>query len=402
MQLSEKTPNADHETFFRSIVDVNIGVIKRDRVLIQDTSTAQLYVGFGCRTALLKQLADDEAILKAGYDPAQTRDSDGRWSKNPGSAKPAKNSDVKPSVDNRLRTAVAPISMGEPLLSRPLGGLFSATLGRLSLAALERLALTFAAGITVFLGAYFVSFKESPVLYGTLPDHPDINYHYDDDTGRFSLSTDDDGVVFEGRAGADGLIRTDSGDIIGRRLGDTVVIDSSILPLEEVDGDAESRTNTAAIAATSADKVDPNLCPDPEPDVGGYKSPRSMAYQQYINLLVNPVHPISPGLAVYYFNPVTGRYVSIDDCDQQSGDPAEAKGPGIARMIKNQKMQGFLTPRFRNQANRQLDATGGRPITWYADEPETTEYFRKIFSEPRYSRITVVNAPMPLGKYLFV
>ena len=402
MQFSENAPSAIRKPFYRSIVDINTGLLKRDRVLMQDTPKAQLYIGFGCRDALLKQLVDDEAVLKAGYDPSQMRDSDGLWSKNPGTAEPIKNLDSKPQGNAILSPAVAPIWMGGPLGIRPLRSLFSPALGRSALAALERLSLSFAAGATAFLGAYFVSFKDSPVLYGTLPDDPDIKYHYDDDTRHFSLSTDNEGVLFQGRAGSDGLIRTDNGDVIGRRLEDTVVIDSNILPSEQVQDDTKSRANASAVAAATAEKVDPNLCPDPEPDVGGFKSPRSLAYQQYINLLVNPEHPISPGLAINYFNPVTNKYVSIDDCDQQSGNPVEAKGPGIANMVKNKKMQGFLTPKFRKQADRQLDATGGRPLTWYADEPEAAEYFRSIFSEPRYSRITVVNAPMPFAKYFFV
>jgi len=115
---------------------------------------------------------------------------------------------------------------------------------------------------------------------------------------------------------------------------------------------------------------------------------------------VNPEHPIPPGFAVYYFNPVTGRYVALDDCDQSNGDPVEAKGYGFAKMLKNPIVQQFLGPRFLSQANRQVDASDGRNIRWYAAEPETADYLRRLFSTPKLSKIQVINLPAPMLKIM--
>ncbi|HTJ65462.1 MAG TPA: hypothetical protein VL899_16795, partial [Alphaproteobacteria bacterium] len=60
---------------------------------------------------------------------------------------------------------------------------------------------------------------------GTLPDYPDIRYFYDEDAGSFGLRADDGQVLFQGKMGGDGLIRTDQDDVVGRNTGGSVIVD---------------------------------------------------------------------------------------------------------------------------------------------------------------------------------
>ncbi len=256
-------------------------------------------------------------------------------------------------------------------------------------------------------GAYIIPLGRSAVASGTLPDHPGIDYHYDSDTGHFTLYTNDSNIddrqtLFTGVAGADGLIRTQEGDVVGRRVDGSVIVDmdrlGSVLAAQ-VD-DAADETGAIAIAQAQTTTEDPKLCPDPEPDVPGNKSARSVAYQEFVSSFVNPEHPIPLGFAVYYFNPETGRYVALDDCDQSNGEPVEAKGYGFARMLQNPIVQKFLGMRFLSQANRQVDASSGRPIRWYVAEPEAAAYIRTLFSRPKLSSIQVFNLPAPMLKIM--
>jgi hypothetical protein len=294
---------------------------------------------------------------------------------------------------------------GEGVLESGLAGIKSAVannigrvgsiFGRLSATAITGLGEfvgTFAAGATAFLGAYIIPFGRSPVASGTLPGHPGLTYHYDGDMGHFSLYNSDKELLFTGTAGGDGLIRTTDGDVIGRRINGSVILDSSIIPEseDETDSPAQSRAQTQAMATTAP----PSLCPAPLPDRPGFKSVRSIAYQEYISTLINPEHPIPPGFAVYFTNPDTGKSVAFDDCYHDTGDPTDAKGPGIARMVQNEKMAGFLSLSYRKQAERQINAAPGHRIDWYADEPGAADFFRRIFSDPKFSNINVINMPI--------
>jgi len=384
----------------REPLDRDTGLLKRDRLLLQNTQSAEIFLGLGSRFILYKQLVEVGQFIKQ-YNNNETRDQDGRWATNGGTANAALSA-----------AAVAPAPATGPAGVGNLFGKFPNTpslLQRLGATALEVLgdfAAAFAAP-AAFLGAYIIPLGRSAVASGTLPDHPGIDYHYDSDTGHFTLYTNDSNIddrqtLFTGVAGADGLIRTQEGDVVGRRVDGSVIVDmdrlGSVLAAQ-VD-DAADETGAIAIAQAQTTTEDPKLCPDPEPDVPGNKSARSVAYQEFVSSFVNPEHPIPLGFAVYYFNPETGRYVALDDCDQSNGEPVEAKGYGFARMLQNPIVQKFLGMRFLSQANRQVDASSGRPIRWCVAEPEAAAYIRTLFSRPKLSSIQVFNLPAPMLKIM--
>jgi hypothetical protein len=301
-------------------IDINTGFLKRNRILLQDTQGSPFFIGFGRHGALIQRLANAESLLKEGYNPGENRDEGGRWTSGGGS-----NSSSVVVAAPALAGGQIDILGNIPKIASIFG-----RLGPLATEGLAGLAATFAVP-AAFLGAYFIPLRPSSVASGVLPGRQGINYHYDGDTGHFSLYDDDHEVLFTGTAGGDGLIRTEDGDVIGRRIDGTVLIDSDIIPEDETE--SESSTRSQAQARVVATTSQPSLCPVPLPDRPGFKSARSIAYQQYASILVNPEHPMPPGLAAYFSNPDTGQTVAFDDCYHETGDPTEAKGPGIAKMV---------------------------------------------------------------------
>jgi len=208
--------------------------------------------------------------------------------------------------------------------------------------------------------------------------------------GHFSLYNSDNELLFTGVTRGDGLIRTVDGDVIGRRVDGNIILDSSIIPLES-DDEADTPAQTRAQAQTIATTAPPSLCPEPLPDRPGFKSVRSIAYQEYISTLINPEHPIPPRLAVYFTNPNTGQSVAFDDCYHHTGDPTDAKGPGIARMVQNEKMAAFLSISYTKQAERQLvlpqvTVSTGMPMN-RAPRTFSEEYFPALNSQTSTSLI---------------
>ena len=373
-------------------IDINTRLLKRHRILLQETQTASIFIGLGRREILIQEIAKAEILIKE-FNNDENRGQNGRWTL--GSDHAASVTTAVATEDGvisaQLAGARATVLNNLPRIGSIFGELSSA-----ASKALGELAATFS-GAAAFLGAYFIPFRPSTVASGPVPGHPGLSYNYDGDMGHFSLYNSDNELLFTGVTHGDGLIRTVDGDVIGRRVDGSLVLDSNIFPDEadsEADNPAQSRAQAQAIATTS----EPSLCPDPLPDRPGFKSVRSMLYQQYVSTIVNPEHPILPGLAVYFTNPITGKTVAFDDCYHDVGDPTEAKGPGIARMVQNEKMARFLSMSFTKQAERQVDAAPGHRIDWYVDEPGAAEFFRKTFSTPKLANINVIDAPMTFGK----
>jgi hypothetical protein len=102
-------------------------------------------------------------------------------------------------------------------------------------------------------------------------------------------------------------------------------------------------------------------------------------------------------MAYYFYNPKSGRFVALDDCQQLTGAVAEYKGPGYEEhMLKGDgPWQGMLRG-ILSQSKAQASAAGDRPITWYFAEESVADYFRPIFAKPNGGRenIDVEWAPM--------
>ena len=73
----------------------------------------------------------------------------------------------------------------------------------------------------------------------------------------------------------------------------------------------------------------------------------------------------------------------------------EAKGPGFAEMMRS---SSFFKDKFsadwREQATRQVAASGGRDIEWFFAEPEAAKLAQQIFSnDPSFQRIKIITVP---------
>jgi len=247
-----------------------------------------------------------------------------------------------------------------------------------TIAGLAELAARMTAATMVFR-ILFIPSNGSVVVEGKVANAPDLSYRYDRDTGIVQVWQDDwkgaRTLLDTGRIGVDGRFYDESGDVIGRALSSAAVIDPDTLP------GYRSQSNTDAGAATRplalADTADPKLCPDPSLDRPGARS-ENIAYQQYVSILVNG-RALPAGLAVSLWNPVSGKFVVFDDCRLSDGTMIDAKGPRYAYLLQYQQPRESLTQEFLDQANRQLQAAGGRQIVWHFAEREAADFVRILF-----------------------
>ncbi len=76
-----------------------------------------------------------------------------------------------------------------------------------------------------------------------------------------------------------------------------------------------------------------------------------------------------------------GKPVSFDDCKKTNGILFELKGEGLAKLT--QDLPEFMAENFKDQATRQVAASGGRPVVWIFAEKEAALFARKLFDETK-------------------
>ncbi len=320
----------------------------------------------------LRRLDAAVALAKDGFDPDQPRDAHGRWSGEGGGA--------------AVAASIVDSVVASPELVPALGALA---------ARLLPVASGVAGAAAAAFGILFIPTNRSLTSAGAVPDAPDLRYSFDQDTGILTLSrANEDGqtdALFSGQAQADGTFRDSNGNIIGRHLGSSVVVDPDLVPgyrsraavQEKDDEQASARTGTAA-----ANDNDPRLCPDPESDTPGWKSrsERSLAYQEQITGLPR-------GLAVNL------NGVSFDGCRLTNGNMLEAKGPRIAEFIDG---RGGWKPYFiasggladlDDQIARQSMAAVGRTVEWHVAEDPVADYVREYARTNNFQNINVLYDP---------
>lgn len=70
----------------------------------------------------------------------------------------------------------------------------------------------------------------------------------------------------------------------------------------------------------------------------------------------------------------------FDDCEQHTGTMVEIKY-GYASLLSKAWGRGLVEILFFEQALRQVNAAGTRPVRWYFSEKETEDFARKVFSK---------------------
>jgi len=251
-------------------------------------------------------------------------------------------------------------------------------LGRTALAALDALAADMA-GPAAFLGVLLLPTNSSLISEGTVPGRPDLFYRYDQDTGVLSIYQNDAGqqLVVSGRIGADGLFHDAAGDVIGRGLGSTALVDPDALPAPTGRADAEAQT----AAQTAQDR--PQLCPAETPENIAGRSARAIAYQSQITGL-------APGLEVKLND------VRFDGCREADGTMLEAKGPGYANKMdgpQDWKYWFIGAEDIEDQMQAQSGAAVGRIVEWHFAAQPVADYFRNYAQENGLSNIIVIYTP---------
>lgn len=333
----------------------------------------------------LRRLGAAVALAKGGYNPDEARDEGGRWTSSGAAAATA--------------GAAAADLFSAPALVPPLrqfaAGLLPAG----------------AAGVgaaVAALGVLVIPTNRSLISEGSLPDETGLSYHFDQGTGVLTFTRErDDGskeVIFEGRRIGENVFQDREGNVIGRDLGGSLVIDPDMIPAyrSNAAGDASSQSRIGTDAAVNSK---PKLCPDPGPDKPGRKTEKDIAYEMYVGTLVNG-EPLGYGLAVRLMNPVTRKYVYFDNCRLTTGDMIDAKGTGYLKMFREKGPMPWLGVEadMLDQSKRQLQAAQGRPIEWYVAEKEIADHVRDLLAR-NHRNIAVIYAPppdLPIFKFEFL
>jgi len=391
-------------------LDLNTGLLKRDHVLLQETKAGQLYIGFGHRENLLRRLSEAEFLLKTGYDPNQPRDEDGRWTSGAGATGSwSDERDATPwtsgggatgswSQENEAATGFAIPVAGRTTGTgrnafRPPGWSIFSEIGPETAEALTTLGERFIEP-AAFLGMLIIPIKHT-IATGTLPDYPNIMYFFNRYQGRFSLYSSDHSALFNGTVDDSGLIRTKDGDVIGRKVDGSIILDANLFAGEKSDDEERVAYSGATAQANATAQDDPKLCPNPLPDVPGQKSDRAIAYEEHIATIVNPENPTPSGLAYFLIDPETGNPVSFDDCFHNSGDVVEDKGPGLAHLSDNPITRTGRDIRLLKQAYKQVSAAGNRPFIWFVEEKDMYNYLKILFARPKLDKIFLRNESLP-------
>lgn len=212
----------------------------------------------------LRRLGKAVALAK-DYNPDQPRDEQGRWTSE------GVEGAATGFVSNRVVAAPGLV----PALRQLAARLFSSGIGGPASAAVA------------FFGTLFIPTNNSLISEGAVPDGSNLGYRFDQGTGVLSLTrTNEDGSkdeLFYGRYSSDGFFRDKDGNIIGRHLGGSVVIDADAVPGYRSARSTDEEPSAGARTDAATDTDEPKLCPAPiEESTEGRKQP-ALRYQEQIS-----------------------------------------------------------------------------------------------------------------------
>lgn len=348
---------------------------------------------------LARELGFDVRLLKYSPDekrvPAGHGLESGEWTKGDGSQQPQNNSEsskvgseIKSNVTIRpVAAAAAPLAFA-PGAGTLAVGLFAPEVATPFLLGLGILGDGIGAGLV--FGAIFVPFNKQNMTTGTLPGDPDLHYTYNPGDQPFLEIHHGDEVLAIAKRVGDIFYESETGTPIARMVGDHLVFDAdSIASVGEF-----GRTEARAKSVSESETEEPQLCPDPGPDVPHGASALSIAYQAYISFLNNPTRALPPGMAVSLPDPDSPRRVVYDDCRESDGAMIEAKGPSFARLLKSDYLKGVLAARWIKQGARQVRAATWRSNEWFFAEKEAADFAREVFAKAGLGKIQVHYEPL--------
>ena len=311
-------------------------------------------------------------LLEKGYNPCEPRvpagsgSTSGEWTRDGAASARSQLSYLLPGAASWLGN-----------LSRPA----AASLGEYALSL-----LTGAAGAVAAFGLLFIPSPEKIQIEGEVEGMPGLRYSFNRDQAILHLTYNNlSGGQRTLALNVEGeFIRDADGRVVGRIIGgNRIAID------------------TLAVLPDLVKQDEPKLCPAYAPDVPGsdqgkpYEENRARQYEDFVKRLINPPPdgPTPSGYVYYLPNPdENGKPVSFDDCKQATGAILfEIKGEGVAKLTSG--LPGIMAERFIDQATRQMQASGGRPIVWVFAEEGAALFARKLFDDEGLEGITVAHIP---------
>lgn len=324
-----------------------------------------------CGDLSLRRLGAAIAFARAGYQEGEDRDERGRWTSSGAAA----------ATTGAAAADLFSAPTLVPALRQFAAGLLPSG----------------AAGAATALGILVIPTNRSLISEGSVPDQPGLSYHFDQGTGVLQITRESsDGTketLYSGQH-AGGVFRDSNGNIVGRDLGGSVVIDPDAIPGYSSRSAAGSSPQSRAQARSDAavDRDEPKLCPDPVSDTAGWpsRSEESLAYQEQISGLPR-------GFAVELND------VSFDGCRERDGTMLEAKGPGFEwAMTSSTSWEEWYrgTSKIMKQAHDQRDAAPNRRIEWHFAEKSVADYFRERFADEGLANVTVFYTPAIWSKVI--
>lgn len=216
---------------------------------------------------------------------------------------------------------------------------------------------------------------------GFVPGRPDL--YWTDEEGLLTVTRGPDGeMVMQAVRGPDGKFRVRQGPGLRRLLNEHSLVDPAKLPADD--------------PRSSIARNEPQLCPEPPRLDAPQGKEKSWAYSDYMKDIINQP-PTPPKFGYQLINPFAdGAIVKYDDCQRNTAAMIEYKGPGYAGQLESESNREGITAGWLDQATRQIEASGGRPVRWYFAELPAFLFARKIFSKyPILRRIELVYMPPP-------
>ena len=242
---------------------------------------------------------------------------------------------------------------------------------------------------TAFLSALLYSTPAGGQHHeGDVLGRPDLRFSWDEDGIHLYVIRKSDGeTVLQATPGPNGVFYTGKKRAVARLFGEHLLVDPAALPPEDP-------------RSTQDNDNRPKQCPEPPTLDKPQGTARGKAYVLYAKELVNQP-PTPPEMGYQMSNPfANGDIVHYDDCQRSTGTMIEYKGPGYAEKLADKSLGPVftksITEDWQDQATRQIEASGGRPVTWYFAEQPALEFARALFSQSAIlKRIKLVYAPTP-------
>lgn len=292
-----------------------------------------------------------------------------------------------------IATVGATVAVASVRLADAAGSFLSREISGTTLAALSEFASAATVGAVGAIAALGLVFIPSPgnssVSAGDIPGHEGWSYHWDEEAGHLSLSTQLAGIkmpVVDAHVGLDGVYYANHHPVARAVYGHLVIDPDAFTTQKSAAEKLPDQYDTDWTVVRLADllpKARPKLCPDPGLDARHGASEKARAYQEWVTGLPR-------GLGVWL------RGVVFDGCDPETGNMLEAKDEYAQFLDKERNWwskkaeAGIIQELFR-----QSTAARDRRVKWHVSELPVANKIREMVIEFDLTNIDVMWDPKP-------